>query len=133
MSITGRGIKKAQAVKRHEMAHELVAKTAVGQAHVVFDAIMTSRGDIYKKLQAKWPDADSAEIERRFVEELAPTLLDEARSTLAGMLASPSIDHLQKEVIYDALRLDNTLKRATGRVGVEVAPKARSPGGERLQ
>lgn len=90
-------------------AHKLVAETAKGQAHEIWDAIMTSRGDIYDRFKAQHPDRTTRELEELFVAKLWPTLLGEARATLALMLRNPHIDPLQKATIYDALLLDHTL------------------------
>ncbi len=99
-------------------AHKLVAQTAQGQAHQIWDAIMTSRGDIYDKFKAQHPECTtSKELETLFVAKLWPTMLGEARATLALMLRNPHIDDLQKAAIYDALLLDHTLIVGRGPAG----------------
>lgn len=94
-------------------AHKMIAETAQKMAHEVWDAIMTSRGDIFDRFKNQ-PDNDgltTAQLEEKFCSKLWPTMLDEARGALASLLASPSIDDLQKQLIYDALCLDSTLMR----------------------
>lgn len=104
-------------VKDQSHAHKLVAETAKGMAREVWDKIMTTRGDIFDRFKAQ-PDNDglsTKELEEKFCSKLWPSMLDEARGVLAGMLRNPSIDPLQKQTICDALLLDNTLLRGRTR------------------
>lgn len=98
-------------------AHKMVAETAQGMAHEVWDKIMTTRGDIFERFKNQPDNAGltTKELETKFCAKLWPTMLDEARATLARMLTLPSTSPLQKEQIYDALRLDNTLLRGRER------------------
>lgn len=96
-------------------AHKQVAEVAKGMAHEIFDQIMTKRGDIFDRLKAQNPEMSTKELEAFFVAKLYPTLLDEARAVLTGMLRDPSNSHLHSD-IYEALLLDNTLLRGRGRL-----------------
>lgn len=96
-------------------AHKQVAKIAQGMAHEVFDQIMTKRNDIFLRLKVQNPEMDTKQLESWFVAKLYPTLLNEARAVLAGMLRDPSNSHLHAD-IYEALLLDNTLLRGRGRL-----------------
>lgn len=106
--------------RRVSHAHKMVAQTAQEMAKVVWDQIMTTRGDLFDIQKRAHPDMTTAELEEHFCSRLWPTMLDEARGALAGMLRSPSIDPLQAKLIYDALRLDNTLLRGRNRMTQQV-------------
>jgi hypothetical protein len=105
-------------------AHKQVAEVAKKMAHEVFDQIMTKRGDIFDRLKKQNPEMSTKELEEFFVAKLFPTLLVEARATLAGMLRDPSNSHLHPD-IYEALLLDNTLLRGRGRLTAEEMKKGR--------
>lgn len=106
--------------RRVSHAHKMVAQTAQEMAKVVWDQIMTTRGDLFDKQRAANPDMTTAQLEEHFCSVLWPTMLDEARGALAGMLRNPSIDHLQAQLIYDALRLDASLMRGRERMTQQV-------------
>lgn len=99
-------------------AHKMVAETAKGMAQEVWDRIMTERGDIFDRFRAAHPEcATTQQLADLFTGRLWPTMLGEARATLALMLRNPHIDDLQKAAIYDALLLDHTLIVGRGAQG----------------
>jgi hypothetical protein len=90
-------------------AHKLIAETAVGMAHELYDTMMRDNQwyDLWKKQN---PGLGAKALETRFVKKNQGKLLSAARHTLAGMLAHP-IDEGLKTIIMEALMLDNTLIR----------------------
>jgi len=105
-------------------AHKQVAEVAKSMAHEIFDQIMTKRGDIFDRLKKQNPEMSTKELEAFFVAKLYPTLLVEARASMAAILRDPSNSHLHPD-IYEALLLDNTLLRGRGRLKAEEMKKGR--------
>jgi len=102
-------IAKEQRRQRIAHAHFLVADTAKQMGHELFERAM-QQNDWYELLKKKNPGADLQKLENQFVEKMWPTLVEEARATLVGMLRTP-IDETSKERIMEALLLDNQLVR----------------------
>jgi hypothetical protein len=93
--------------------HKLIAETAQGMAHELYDTMMSD--NTWYSLWKSWhPDANAAQLEAAFVAKNWARLIPAARAILAGMLAQP-INDVLKQTIYDALLLDNTLKRGRNR------------------
>jgi hypothetical protein len=93
--------------------HKLIARTAAGMAFEIYDKLM-ERNDWYEEWKRKNPDLSGEALANEFVRRIWPTLIDDARATLAGMLACP-LDEGLKEEIYQALCLDSQLIRGRGR------------------
>lgn len=79
-------------------AHPLIAETAQNMAEALYEELARNNAWYVRN-----PDR------RAFVVRLWPTLLAEARATLAQMLAG-TYDEQLKAQIYDALSLDNDLR-----------------------
>lgn len=88
--------------------HKLVAETAKEMAGVAVQEMLLDDG-IYKKFQAKYPEKTLAELEATLINLTWPALIEQARATLAKLLATP-IDESLKDQILSALILDNTLR-----------------------
>lgn len=83
--------------------HPLVAETAREMAAALYEE--EAKNNDWFALN---PDQE------QFVSLTAPRLLEQARATLAQMLGGTSDEVLKKE-IYQALVMDNTLRRPTRR------------------
>lgn len=79
--------------------HKVIAETAKSMAGEIYES-MAESNDWYKRNPSR----------SKFVKAVWPTLVDEARATLARMLALPGGEEL-KETIADALIKDNALQR----------------------
>jgi hypothetical protein len=90
-------------------AHSLVLDTAKEMAFELYEHMMRDN-EWYARLKELNPGLTPKQLSARFVLRIAPTLVEQARATLAGMLARP-IDEKTKESIMNALLLDNTLVR----------------------
>lgn len=88
-------------------AHKLIDETAREMAASVYEELM-KKNDWYARWRAKNPDAGPKALQYRFVMKVYPTLLENARAILAGML-NTSPDERLRETIAEALLLDNTL------------------------
>jgi hypothetical protein len=81
------------------IAHELVAATAKGMAECLYEEL--AKDNVFYKNN---PD------QKKFVNMMYPILIEQARTTLAGMLGGGFPEAL-KEQIHDALVKDSTLPR----------------------
>lgn len=90
------------------VAHKMVMKVAIGMAQEVFEESMSRDNELYRGLKASHPGKPESFLRKVFVRNLAPSLLGDARATLATMLASTTDEALKLE-IYDALTLDNAV------------------------
>ena len=91
--------------------HPLLRATAIEMAGELYDLLMKNNEQFgeWKKLH---PELKSlAELEIRFLELKWPELLEDARATLAQMLAGNLSEEL-KSTIHDALVKDNPLRMA---------------------
>lgn len=104
---------------RDSVAHRMVAKTAEDICREWFDSLMKIP-DYAKAWKARWPEleGDWKKLEAKFIRLNKRSMLQEARAALAGALTSPSLTIEQKEVIMEALELDNELSygRPNGKV-----------------
>lgn len=82
--------------------HKLVAETAQEMARHLYEL-----NAINNEFFARWPKR------RAFVNVMWPSLIDQARATLAAMLQSELGDSLKKD-IHEALLLDHSLRAMTG-------------------
>ena len=90
--------------------HVEVKKVAEGMAHVLFDEMM-GRNEIFSEFKSQHPGLTTSQMERKFVAKLWPQLIEQARATMAGMLASPAYSDEQKEEIMHILVQDASLIR----------------------
>jgi hypothetical protein len=95
--------------KRVSHAHSMVLDTAKEMAFELYEHMMRDN-EWYATLKRLNPGLTPKQLEARFVLRIGPTLVEQARATLAGLLATP-IDEKTKESIMSALLLDNTLVR----------------------
>lgn len=86
-------------------AHKQVLHTALGMAYELYDLVMRDN-EAYATWKRLCPDLTPEFLERKFVELMAPRLLEAARATLASLLTTPINEHLKME-IHDALVKDN--------------------------
>lgn len=95
--------------KKISHCHKLVAETAQAMAHELYDTMMQDNVwyDCWKE---KNPGATGKAMEARFVNANWGKLVENARATLAQMLAG-GLDESLKEEIMEALCLDHTLIR----------------------
>ncbi len=89
-------------------AHKLVYETAVGMADAVFEEAMSRDNTMFRTMRERHPGKPTSFLRKRFVSALAPTLLGDARATLAQILATTT-DEALKLRIYEALTLDNAV------------------------
>lgn len=81
-------------------AHKMVAELQVEMAHAVYDALASKPHGEGDRFVQDYPS------ETAFVNMVAPTLRDDARATLAEMLARDDVSDSDKNKIYDALLMD---------------------------
>lgn len=94
---------------RNAAAHKLVAKVAQEMAAEIFDTLMR-RNEWYDLWKQKNPSLlTPSELEAEYIRVVWPTLLEEARATLAKMLEGP-YDEATKQEIADALVKDTKLR-----------------------
>lgn len=95
-------------------AHKLVAQTAREMCYELYDTLMGENVwyDEWKRQNSD--TSDRRILELRFVRKNWARLLPVARAMLAQMLTGTT-DEALKATIYDALLLDNTLKRGRPR------------------
>jgi hypothetical protein len=90
-------------------AHELVARTAEGMAQEVYEEMCSGSNAMYKVNANR----------RDFIKKAAPQLRQSARIVLASMLNDLSITDKDRDIIHEALVLDNMLPKE----GTSVAHK----------
>jgi hypothetical protein len=79
-------------------AHKMVADLCEKMAQEVYEELAKRNG-----FYAMHPDR------KAFVKEAAPSLRQEARAILAGMLGDPKVSDKDKSRIHEALILDKTI------------------------
>lgn len=97
-----------------KLAHPMIWQTAVAMAHSMYDDLMMNNS-LYAMWKKQCPELTPKELEARFVAQMAPKLLEQARATLAKLLGRPGNEGL-KPAISDALIADATVRigRKTG-------------------
>src|ERR1700731_1019596 len=91
--------------------HPLIRATAIEMAGDLYDLMMKNNVQ-WQEWKNLHPELHSlAEYEIRFLELKWPELIEDARATLAGMLARPISEELKIE-IHDALVKDNAFRMA---------------------
>lgn len=90
-------------MKRHPdiTSHKMIADVAVGMAQEVYEEMCSGSNAIYK-VHGNRDD---------FIKQCAPTLVRAARIMLSQMLGDPKTPEWEKEQIYEALLLDNSLPK----------------------
>lgn len=89
-------------------AHELVAKTCQDMAEAMYEELMKDN-EWRKRWQGYHPGAPEKLLRKSFVKRIAPTLPEQARATLARLLAATRDDAL-KEQIAGALIADDAFR-----------------------
>ena len=92
-------------MKREVNAHRMIADLCVEMANEVYETCATLYNNWHKLNPSR----------KRFVKECAPTLIEDARRTLAEMLGRHDVSDADKEKIYEALMLDMTIPQADTR------------------
>ena len=106
--------------------HPLIRVTAIEMAGELYDLMMKNnvQWQEWKNLHPEL-GGNLAELEIRFLELKWPELLEDARTTLAGLLATNVSEEL-KIKIHDALVKDNSLRMARlARAQAQVANRDR--------
>jgi len=106
--------------------HPLIRVTAIEMAGELYDLMMKNnvQWQEWKNLHPEL-EGNLAELEIRFLELKWPELLEDARTTLAGLLATNVSEEL-KIKIHDALVKDNSLRMARlARAQAQVANRDR--------
>lgn len=85
---------------KHSYAHKMVRDVQINMAHAIYDALASKPHGEGDKFLADYPS------EGAFVNMIAPTLRDQARATLAEMLARGDVSDHDKNEIYEALLMD---------------------------
>ena len=94
-------------------AHKLVYKTARDMAGALYEEVMHDNVN-FTTFKALNPGLTPKQLQAKFIAAATPRLLDQARSTLAQMLAGNYPEHL-KAAINDALVKDASLMRGRAR------------------
>lgn len=92
--------------------HKMVRSVARGMAHELYAEVMSDNA-VWKNWKAQCPDLTPRRLEAMFVHMAWPKLIEEARATLAKLLAS-EVNPILKEQIYDALIKDNMARQRQG-------------------
>jgi hypothetical protein len=106
--------------------HPLIRSTAIEMAGDLYDLMMKNNVQFaeWKKMHPELRTL--AELEIRFIELKWPELLEDARTTLAGMLAGNASEELKMQ-IHDALVKDHGLRMARlARSAAQVANRERT-------
>lgn len=106
--------------------HPLLRATAIEMAGELYDLMMKNNQQ-YEEWKRLHPELKTAgELEIRFLELKWPELIEDARATLAQMLAGNASEEL-KVTIHDALVKDNPLRLARlARAQAQVANRDRT-------
>lgn len=96
-------------VRNGKHCHKMVAETAKAMAGELYEILMYDN-QMRADAIAGAPDMTDAQRQVAFIARNWGSLIDQARANLAGMLGDPAYDQSTKDAIYDALRLDNTLR-----------------------
>jgi|SRR5882724_10376816 len=94
--------------------HKLVAQTAKEMAGALYEEVMRDN-TLWANWKAQCPDLTPPRLQAMFIELMWPKLIEQARATLAKLLATPLSESL-KQQITDALIKDNTLMRGRKRL-----------------
>lgn len=104
---------------RNASCHKLIAETAKAMALEAADEALGLSNPLFKKLKEKYPEKSRGELLKLLAGKTWPSLIPQARATLAKMLTGP-LDQGLKDQISSALILDNTLpgRRPRARAGI---------------
>jgi hypothetical protein len=100
----------ARAAKRELPCHKLIRDTARDMAEELYEVVMKNNA-IYEHWKRCCPELTRDIARALFVDMMYPKLIEEARATLAALLATNAIDEHRKTVIYDALVQDEPLRQ----------------------
>lgn len=92
------------------MCHKLVKETAEGMATAVYEEMMSADNKYYQSWKRANAPLTGDKLQLKFIERNWPRFIEQARSTLAEMLAR-NIPEALKAEISNALILDNSVKR----------------------
>lgn len=81
--------------------HPLIANLCVEFANEVYEEMCSRSNKLFKAQHSR----------KDFVQQCAPTLVQEARQTLAMMLQDPDLPQISKDEIFEALLLHNSLPK----------------------
>lgn len=95
--------------KNLQYCHELVRDTAKALAGAIYESAMV-HNENYEIWQRMCVDLPKAKHQDEWIRLMWPRMLDDARATLAQMLAGPISEDL-KSRIHNALILDSELRR----------------------
>lgn len=102
--------KRRRKSQRQEIhAHYLVAETARELTLATYEATM-SNNDVRAEWKRRHPGMGELGLQAAFIKRYIGAHLAPARTTL-GLMLHGSLDEKQKELIHQALVLDNTLVR----------------------
>lgn len=90
-------------------AHRLLADTAKGIAAEMFEIVMKDNA-VFDAWKAKYPGLTTELLRRRFVAKYWPDHLEAARTALALLLRKIDGDEAKKELIVEALVLDQRFR-----------------------
>lgn len=101
--------------KMHSVnCHKLVYATALDMAASLYDDVMHDNR-LYVGWKRMCPELTPGILANQFIDLLAPKLVEKARASLVGLLSLPHIPEDQKKIIYEALILDEGLRRGRSR------------------
>ncbi len=104
--------------------HPMIRATAIEMAGELYDLMMKNNQQ-YTEWKRMHPELSVAQLEIRFLELKWPELIEDARTTLARMLAQSIAEELKMQ-IHDALVKDNALRHARlARQAAQVANRDR--------
>lgn len=97
------GLVLPQQILPHAAGHKLVVNVAKEIAATMYEA--------FARLDDRWYAANPSQD--AYVKEAWPLLLEQARATLANLIAQTRDEHLKDE-IFDALVKDNAIRSGRG-------------------
>lgn len=105
--------------------HPMIRATAIEMAGELYDLMMKNNQQ-YAEWKRMHPELNIAQLEIRFLELKWPELIEDARTTLARILAGNAPEELKMQ-IHDALVKDNALRHARlARQAAQVANRDRT-------
>jgi len=95
-------------------AHKMIADIAVNMANEIFEEAMRRNNELYRQVRKQNEELSLESCRKKYVREIAPTLVGEARATLSRMLGTSISEELKKN-IHEALLMDAALSRGRNR------------------
>lgn len=84
-------------------AHKMVRDVQIAMAHELYDMLASKPNGEGDRFVKDYPS------ETKFVNDIAPTLRDHARETLAELLTRNDVPDNEKNDIYEALLMDKVI------------------------